>query len=279
MKTVIYLDVLLLVNCLVDDCLLAAVAKITAAQAVFWRLLLGAVVGAAGSLVILLPEWPIPLQMVYQLALCCVMVWVSFGRSESGAFLARALWLLLLTTMLAGLVLLWLLVGQPRGVQTNNLAVYLYVSPLQLAAGAVVVYGLVWLWLAFYGRQMPKPTTRLRIDLGIGLFTVDAMLDTGFSMRDPFAGYPVIMVDYQAVVRQLPEQLVLFLEDWFKGKHLSSANPGIRLLPCQTATGQALLPGVTAKINRKPVFLVFSGQRLQIPRVQAIYGWELGLIG
>lgn len=279
MKTVIYLDVLLLVNCLVDYLLLGTVAKITAAQPVFRRLLFGSCVGALGSLVILLPEYPIPLQMVYQLALCCVMVRVSFGGAEAGAFLARALWLLLLTMLLAGLVLLWILLGQPRGVQTNNLAVYLYVSPWQLAAGAAVVYVLIWLWLAFYGRQMPKPTTKLRIDLGIGLFTVDAMLDTGFSMRDPFAGYPVVMVDYQAVARQLPERLVLYLEDWFKGKHLASVDLGIRLLPCQTATGQALLPGVTAKINRKPIFLVFSGQRLQIPRVQAIYGWELGLIG
>lgn len=279
MKTVLYLDVLLLVNFLVDYCLLGAAAKITAGEQRFPRMVLGAAIGALGSLVILLPEWPIPLQIVYQLGLCCLMVRVTFGKGESGAFLARALWLLLFTMLLAGLVFLWLLFGQPRGVQTNNLAVYLYVSPIQLVAGAVVLYLLVWLWLCFYGRQMPKPTTQLRIDLGMGLITVSAMLDSGFSLRDPFAGYPVVLVDYQAVVRQLPEQLVLYLEDWFKGRQLTKVSMNIRLLPCQTATGQALLPGVTAKINRKPIFLVFSGQRLQIPRIQAIYGWELGLIG
>ena len=55
MKTVIYLDVLLLVNFLIAYFLLLAAGLLTAQKAAFGRMILGSVLAAASSLILFAP--------------------------------------------------------------------------------------------------------------------------------------------------------------------------------------------------------------------------------
>ena len=68
MKTVIYLDVLLLVNFLVAYLLLQAAGVLTGQHAPFVRMLLGSACAAASALILFAPELAYPAQLAYKLA-------------------------------------------------------------------------------------------------------------------------------------------------------------------------------------------------------------------
>ena len=108
---VLYLDVLLAVNWVIDFLLLHATARAWRVPHRAWRLTVGAAVGAACCCVVLLPPLPTLLSVLYKAAGALLMVWIAFGR--------RRLWrhtaaLFLLSTAVAGVaVALWWLVAPP----------------------------------------------------------------------------------------------------------------------------------------------------------------------
>lgn len=133
MKTVIYLDELLLTNFLAAAALLLGAGLLCARQCSGLRLMAGSAAAAAASLGILLPELPEPAAFLYKVFTCCAAVAAAYGVPGLRNFVQLCVWYLLLNLLLCGAVLL-------PGVQSANLCVYLPLSPgrLLLCCGAVL---------------------------------------------------------------------------------------------------------------------------------------------
>ena len=133
MKTVIYLDELLLTNFLAAAALLLGAGLLCARQCSGLRLMAGSAAAAAASLGILLPELPEPAAFLYKVFTCCAAVAAAYGVPGLRNFVQLCAWYLLLNLLLCGAVLL-------PGVQSANLCVYLPLSPgrLLLCCGAVL---------------------------------------------------------------------------------------------------------------------------------------------
>ena len=133
MKTVIYLDELLLTNFLAAAALLLGSGLLCARQCSGLRLMAGSAAAAAASLGILLPELPGPAAFLYKVFTCCAAVAAAYGVPGLRNFVQLCVWYLLLNLLLCGAVLL-------PGVQSANLCVYLPLSPgrLLLCCGAVL---------------------------------------------------------------------------------------------------------------------------------------------
>ena len=133
MKTVIYLDELLLTNFLAAAALLLGAGLLCARQCSGLRLMAGSAAAAAASLGILLPELPGPAAFLYKVFTCCAAVAAAYGVPGLRNFVQLCVWYLLLNLLLCGAVLL-------PGVQSANLCVYLPLSPgrLLLCCGAVL---------------------------------------------------------------------------------------------------------------------------------------------
>ena len=133
MKTVIYLDELLLTNFLAAAALLLGAGLLCARQCSGLRLMAGSAAAAAASLGILLPELPGPAAFLYKVFTCCAAVAAAYGVPGLRNFVQLCMWYLLLNLLLCGAVLL-------PGVQSANLCVYLPLSPgrLLLCCGAVL---------------------------------------------------------------------------------------------------------------------------------------------
>ena len=133
MKTVIYLDELLLTNFLAAAALLLGAGLLCARQCSGLRLMAGSAAAAAASLGILLPELPGPAAFLYKVFTCCAAVAAAYGVPGLRNFVQLCVWYLLLNLLLCGAVLL-------PGVQSANLCIYLPLSPgrLLLCCGAVL---------------------------------------------------------------------------------------------------------------------------------------------
>ena len=234
MKTVIYLDELLLTNFLAAAALLLGAGLLCARQCSGLRLMAGSAAAAAASLGILLPELPGPAAFLYKVFTCCAAVAATYGVPGLRNFVQLCAWYLLLNLLLCGAVLL-------PGVQSANLCVYLPLSPgrLLLCCGAVlaVLRGVLFC----FGRAGTRCIAAV-LELEGAALSVQAFCDTGFSVQDPLTGQAVVLVYYPAVRSALPQELRTFLDRYFACGTAPPPELRVRLVPCTTIAGHCVLP-------------------------------------
>lgn len=279
MKTVIYLDVLLLVNFVVAAFLLAACADLCAAACGAVRLLLASSAASAASLILLAPALPLWIQLTYQAATALLVVAIAYGWRGWRALLRQAIWYFVLNLMLSGLVILAAWQGCTF-VQVNNLACYFALSPPLLFACVAGVYLLLRVLVLCFGRPAEQPCRRIGVSLSGQVFLLDAFYDTGFALRDAASGRPVLLVYYSDIQEILPPPLRAYLAEVFSPNPGMLAVPppdaGIRFIECHTVAGAALLPAMPAKLDSgAEITVVFAAGPPADSRIQALFGPEL----
>lgn len=246
MKTVIYLDVLLLVNFLSAYFLLLAAGLLSGQRARFVRMLLGSGAAALSALILFAPEQSYPVQLAYKVGTALIITAITFGWQNKRRLLTATCWYAALNIALAGLALLVILQTGTQMLQTGNLVVYLRVSPLLL----VVLSGICCLAVEGGARLLTKRKPSLQtvgLELELGELTVHlrAALDTGCHLTDPITCLPVLVVSFPDAKDRLPSAVREYLNAWFAGLAPGEPPPGtkLRLIPCNTAAARSLLPG------------------------------------
>lgn len=285
MKSVVYLDVLLLVNFLIAYFFLLAAGCLSGQRAPFWRLLLGSALAALSALILFAPELPYAMQLGYKLLSALLITGTAYGAGPWRRFAAAAAWYAALNMLLAGFALLYITeTGSPL-VHTANMAVYLRLPPLLLLALAALCSLAVAAVLRLLApAEAPPPNTGLEVELCATTLHLRAVLDTGCHLKDPMTCLPVLLISYPDARARLPAGLEAFLQDWFSGGRKSQppADARLRMIPCGTATGQALLPGfavdhiglITAQGVRAmgEAVVAFSPRSLGGNAYEALYG-------
>ncbi len=239
MRQTVYLDVLISVNFLVDYFLLYAAGQLSASAISRVRLCIAALAGAAASCVILLPPLPFLLNSLVTAVSCAVMTLIAFGFSGWRRFGRTMLTTAAVTVSYGGLMLaLWLLVS-PHGLIVNNGAVYMDIPPGLLVLVTVVCYALTSL---FSGRLRRRNLIRSRCRLVIydrgRQVSIDAIVDTGNLLTEPFSGLPVIVTEAEALGDVLPEGCDSFAGGTVSGQ---SAPPSLRVIPYSGVGGGGMM--------------------------------------
>lgn len=287
MKTVIYLDVLLLVNFLAGYFLLMAAGLLSGCAAKFPRMLAASALAALSALILFAPELPYPVQLLYKFASGGCIVFAAFGYRSLRRFLCALFWYVMLNLLLAGLTLVVILqTGSPL-VQTNNLTVYLRVSPLLLLLlSALCCLGVELTMRISPRRSEPLESVGLELELCGTKVCLRAMLDTGCHLSDPITCLPVLLVSYPDAETRLPLPVREFLSAWFEDAPPSEPPDGLRfrIIPCTTAEEHAILPGFAVgrigliasngviPLDRTAV--AFSRQSFGSEAYEALYGTD-----
>ena len=196
-KTVVYLDVLLLTNFLTAYLLLLAAGALSGQRAPFARMLAGSALAALSALILFAPEQPYPVQVAYKAATALGITAAAFGWRSRRRLVTAACWYAALNIALAGAVLLVILRTGTRVADTANLTVYLRVSPLLLLVLSGACCAAVELGLRlFTRREAPTKTAGLELELCGQPVRLRAALDTGCHLRDPVTCLPVLVVSY-----------------------------------------------------------------------------------
>ena len=246
MKTVIYLDVLLLVNFLAGYFLLMATGLLSGCAARLPRMLAASALAALSALILFAPELPYPVQLLYKFVSGGCIVWVAFGFRSGRRFLCALFWYVMFNLLLAGLTLLVILQTGSPFLQTNNLSVYLRISPiLLLFLAGFCCLGAEIVMRVLPRRGEPHESVGLELELCGTKVCLRAMLDTGCHLSDPITCLPVLLVSYPDAETRLPATVREFLSAWFDGFPPAEPPDGLRfrVIPCTTAEERSILPG------------------------------------
>lgn len=257
MKQTIYIDVLIAVNLFINYFLLLAVSKFLSLSARRGRLLLGALLGAAYSLSILLPDINFLLSLGIKLAMSATIIISAYRYQGLKQFFRELAAFYIISFSFAGIMIaLWYFIA-PQGLIIKNSIVYFNISPLVLILLTLVCYFMIRLINRITGRQAPEEfICRIWIDYGDKSAACIAKVDTGNSLCEPFSNYPVAVVSGEYVADMIPP------DD--SGK--------IRFIPFQAVSGEGLLPAFKPdkltivcgkhQYEKKNVYIAVSKARL-----------------
>ena len=221
----IYVDVLLALNFLVDYLLLFAAQLLSKRAPKRGRTALAALLGAVSSLIIFVPRLKAIVRWGYTLltgaALCRAAAswldWRSYARTL-GAFLGLSL--------LYGGAMIALRLSTGGGwLLIANGVVYFHIPPLVLVGSCALGFAMVSLHQRLFPDMEPPRSCEVTLRVLGKTLRCQALLDTGNRLSEPFSGWPVVLLEGSLLPAEIPQTQ-------------------LRLIPCKTATGGALLQAV-----------------------------------
>ncbi len=253
---VIYIDLLLAVNFLIDCLLLRATAAVCGQKLSLGRLLGAAALAAASALLILLPQIkPLPLAAVKLCCLAAVTV-AAFGAASWARFARDFICFGAVNLVFGGAAYLAAELLD-AGVIYNNTAFYFDSRPLMLVALMTAVYLVVRAVYAWWrGRAPQAAAAQLKLCGEKGVYRCTALVDTGAKVCDALSGRPVILLSPQAAARLFDKKQLEF------AANCAGDGSGLkfRLIPYDSLGGQGLLVAYALRSCE----IEYSGTKKQI---------------
>lgn len=211
MKPVVYIDILFLINFCIDFVLLVTTRAVTNNPARGWRLAAGAFLGGVYACLMFFPVLGLLYGFLFRLLFSAVLVCVSFSLHSVREF-GRVLFIFYAVSFVfagSSFALFFCTdIGSRIGAMAGNGILYFQV-PLPLLA---VSTGFSYVLIRLVHRALTKKLARRRclytvcISRGTESVKLQALLDTGNTLTDPFSHDPVIIVQYNSIKRLLSQQ-------------------------------------------------------------------------
>lgn len=212
MRPVVYVDVLFFVNLFINYILLYLTAKTGRLKICRFRLAAGSALGALYSVFMFLPDLSMWYTTVAKLIFSMFIVAVSFNIHGVKLYF-KALGIFYLVTLATGGGVLALFcftgVGGDVSALIKNGVLYMNLPWTWLAAAVAVTYAGV----RFTSRMLQSRITRSDMFMRINIFvgglhaSVDALVDTGNTLREPISDFPVIVAEYEQIKDILPSEM------------------------------------------------------------------------
>lgn len=242
MKQVIYVDVLIVVNLIINYLLLLATSRFLYLKFKRIRLLIGEILGGVYSFYIFFPDSSLLVSLVIKLMMAISIVLAVFGYKNLRIFLKTLLCFYLMNFCFSGTMLaLWHLVS-PKGMALNNGIVYFNISPIVLIVSALAAYMITeFANRIFAQKENKKLIYEVCIKVGDGLAKFSARLDTCNLLMEPFSNLPVIVVSQECLKEILPKDFES-TTDLVQESTLEKLKLKLRLVPFKTVSGEGMLP-------------------------------------
>lgn len=239
----VYIDVLVILNLYINYFLIRSSALVMRRSVSAKRCLLASAVGAAGSLVILLPELPFIVIALEKIVIGALITFAAFGRQKPVDFAVCALFFLLVSFVYAGLMTaLWTFCA-PYGMVFGNGVAYFNIPLTAIIAFTAAAYFAVRLVRYFADRRLRcGKICNVKISANGMEIQLRGLCDTGNGLCDIFSGKPVIVCKYEKIAEITPKNARDFLDGTLDESGGLYASCGLRLIPCRTVTSETLLP-------------------------------------
>ena len=243
---IIYVDVLIAVNWVVDDMILSATACVLHMPLAKKRLLFAGLLGGVSGLLILLPPFSVALSLLIKLISACLLTFFAFPWRGIKSFAKTTTVFFIIAALFAGILSgIWLHTSGEMFLVRNGI-VYFSISPLWIALFAGISYGVVRMYDRLTRKNAPQNCEYiLRIENNGKYCTCRALYDTGLHLNEPFSGRPVIVVERTVIEALEDTSLCSCLQ--FHDTLSSERSQGIRLIPYHTLENKGLLPAFLPK--------------------------------
>lgn len=270
MQTVIYADILVTVNIIVNYLLLKAGAAMAGCDCKTVRIFFASCLGGAFSLIIFVENIPVWLNAAIKLLMLVVLVLTAFGVKSSRAFAKCCGTFFLANFIFAGLMLGVCTAVFPNYALYKNGVVYFDIDILTLTLGSVGCYLILTLITKFTKSKIPeKSIYSLKIFYGENFVEGKALFDSGNSLCDCFSGRPAIIAEND------------FVSPLFCGNDLT-AMKNFRLIPFSTIKSGGALPAFSAdkveitinarKISAENIYIAVTNKKIVSGGYSALIG-------
>lgn len=243
----VYADLLFLINFSMDFLCLYLSVKLLHLPQKTWRMLLAAAVGGVYSVAALFVQADAWLSLVIDVGVCvgmCVICGAGKGVRIGRLLLLAGTYFGISALMGGGMTAVYNLLSRanlPLGdVQADGISAWMFLVLATVAALAAAFGG------RLFSRQTARRTCMVRVRMADASWELTGLCDSGNLLCDPISGTPVIVVDKEAWLRDLPQELRRAVES--EGRELGTGVDArrVRIVPMQTAQGRgmavALLP-------------------------------------
>lgn len=191
--------------------ILYCTAKLTRTIFKYYRIIAGALLGALYVIILMyVPENRIMFSLPAKVILSIIIICVSF-KVLNFMHLLKILSVFYLSSFLfAGAALAFSGFSPQVGVAVGGRIIYIGDYKWSILIFSVLfIFILIKVLKNVYLLKLPvnKIIKSLKITTGDRQICLDALIDTGNSLTDPFTNYPVIIVEYSAVEELIPEKL------------------------------------------------------------------------
>lgn len=239
---VVYVDVLIVLNLYVNYFLIRASAMIMRRVCSRKRCIFSALVGALGSLVILLPELPFWGVVLFKIMLGALVVFIAFGKQKPADFAICSLFFLVISFTFAGVMMALWTFAAPLGMVWSNGTAYFNIPISAIIAFTAAAYCAVRLVRFLADKRLHcNKICAVKITSGKSEITLRGLCDTGNELCDLFSGKPVVVCFFDKIAPLAPEEVL----DYFDGKLAES----LRVIPCRTVAAETLVPIFKADIT------------------------------
>lgn len=195
---VIYIDTLFITNLLINYLILLATARVCAHAISRWRIALGALIGAAYSVLTIVPDYELLENPVIMVVVAAIMMLIVFG-GERGLVRTGVIFLAISAAFGGAVLAVSLITGKRADQITISLRV--------LIISFLICYGIMSVVFARLGRrEAAGGMVKVELRKGDRSSNFTALIDSGNSLVDPLTGRMVI-------VSELKPLLPLFTED------------------------------------------------------------------
>ena len=233
---VIYIDVLLFVNAIVNYAILMTSEKLLKRNIRLYRMILGALIGSVFSLSIFIRSDSHLLLLLLRCMTTALITLTVFGRRSVREFIKSFLCTTAVAVIYGGAYILFYQLFKPPNMIIVNDILYLQVNPLWLTALTAVIYILVLILQKLFNERIKSTVAALQFSLHDKTYDCIGKIDTGCNLKEPFSSAPVIIIDASILNTENEKQ--------------------IRIVPYTTVNGSSYLKAVKAdnvQINKKTV--------------------------
>ena len=242
---IVYVDVLIILNTLVNYFMLLAVRKITRTHISRLRIALGSLVGGTSSMLIFLEDLGL-IMTVIKLITAFLMIVITFGAKSLKSLFKKVFWLFAISFIFGGIMFaVYIITDTDILIYTNGI-VYFDIDITFLVVCSVFAYIIITVIIKFTDKKAPQSQEYyVTIQQNSKIISETALMDTGNNLREPFSSYPVVMVE----------------KDLFS-KFIIPENK-LRLIPVSTVNGDSLIKAFRPeylKINSFTTDNVYIGE-------------------
>ncbi len=277
MRRVIYIDILICINLIVNYFLLLMTSRFIGLPLRRLRLVLGAGVGAIYSFYILLPRINIWLSFVIKILMSVTIVICAFKFMSIKMVIKATLCFLFISISFSGLMSMLWYSGFPKNLYVNNECIYINISPIVFIAYTLISYCIIKCINIVIGRQMPKKLMyHTYVEFKGKSVSFISKLDTGNVLKEPFSTLPVMIVEKRYIEKIIPKDLSNIID------HLNSSDlfeHGYRLVSFSTVSGTGVLPSfkpdkVIVDKNIKECYIAICPNRTLSSGICALIGTD-----
>ena len=229
METVLYADVLFLINFSMDYLSLFAAARLLALPTQTKRMLAGAVLGGIYGVLATAMAWQGILGALTAFLASCAMGWIAFGRCGGrGGFFRAVFSVWGIGALLGGFMTVFSGLFQGSAPDTAG-------ADFPMAIAAAVLF------VRLLSRRGGRGYAEISFSYGENEYTGRALIDSGNLLRDPISALPVILIRASDARTFAAGEV----DGKFAGKVTDGLglSPGVRAVPMRGADGTRILYG------------------------------------